>query len=86
VALTKKDLAAIAAMIAAAQAPTGKPAQVAASSTVVRGTHIGPSGKPDGRDFVCTVAGEECGAYFRSADRAAVHGDPKAGAHIRRTA
>lgn len=72
-ALTAKDKADIAAMIATAFStfaapPQGKVVAVGAEAPV----HVGPSGKPDGRRFPCT-APEPCGRLLRSAGRASVH-------------
>jgi hypothetical protein len=62
--------------LVAAQAPVGARTTAQAGEPV----HVGPSGKPDGRRFLCT-ADKPCGRLLRSAKRAAVHG-VDAGGHI----
>lgn len=62
------------ATVVAAQAavPAGAPTVVVASSPIAR--HIGPSGKPDGREHPCTAT-PPCGRMLRSPKSAASH-DP----------
>lgn len=62
-----QELAALRAKIAALES-----ASPAASESLPK--HIGRKGKPDGRSFPCTVAGEVCSKFTYSAARSAVHG------------
>ena len=48
------------------------------------GTHVGPSGKLDGREHACS-APDACGRVFRSTKHSGVHGID-AGGHAPRTA
>jgi hypothetical protein len=65
--------AAVAALVAA-QAPAGARTTAQAGEPV----HVGPSGKPDGRRFLCTTD-KPCGRLLRSAKRAAIHGVAEGG-------
>ena len=69
----KREIAKIVAAALASTAPKGAPVTVAAASPV----HVGPSGKPDGRQYPCT-APEPCSYIAKSPASAASH-DPAAG-------
>ena len=71
-ALTAADKRTIASLIANALKGANMPAVSAPVVVAAEDQHIGPSGKPDGRRFLCT-ADEPCGRLLRSAARASVH-------------
>ena len=63
-------LAAVTAL--AAEVATLKAAASAPAAAVVSG-HVGPSGRPDGRRFPCTVEPGVCTKLTRSPEAAATH-------------
>ena len=80
-----ETLAQLVAQVAALQtALTDALAAKALPASPTAGTHVGPSGKLDGREHACS-APDACGRVFRSTEHASVHG-VDAGGHAPRTA
>ena len=63
-------VAALTALVTPLVIPTGNTVAPVGAQVPAPEAHKGPSGKPDGREFVCTLG---CGKRVRSAEAAASH-------------